>query len=186
MTEVWEDIKGYEGVYKVSNLGMIKSIDRVINSSNGRSYFKKGIVLKPVLDEDGYYQVSLCKNGTQKEKKIHRLVMEAFTPNFKNKPEINHIDTIKTNNCISNLEWCTQIENSDHAIANGLLNPVSGEKHWKFQKKGGSPKRLLLDTQTGVFYDYVREAANARGIPYSTLSKKLGGERINNTSIIYV
>ena len=119
MLEIWRDIKNYEGIYEVSNLGRIKSISR-----NGT--IKENRILKPnkVM---GYSQVGLQKYGTRKYKKIHRLVAEAFIPNPENKKEVNHKDGIKTNNVLSNLEWCTRSENIIHAFDHNLAK--SGEDH---------------------------------------------------------
>ena len=107
MLEIWRDIKNYEGIYEVSNLGRIKSISR-----NGT--IKENRILKPnkVM---GYSQVGLQKYGTRKYKKIHRLVAEAFIPNPENKKEVNHKDGNKANNCVDNLEWVTTSENQLHS-----------------------------------------------------------------------
>ena len=107
MLEIWRDIKNYEGIYEVSNLGRIKSISR-----NGT--IKENRILKPnkVM---GYSQVGLQKYGTRKHKKIHRLVAEAFIPNPENKKEVNHKDGNKANNCVDNLEWVTTSENQLHS-----------------------------------------------------------------------
>ena len=107
MLEIWRDIKNYEGIYEVSNLGRIKSISR-----NGT--IKENRILKPnkVM---GYSQVGLQKYVTRKYKKIHRLVAEAFIPNPENKKEVNHKDGNKTNNCVDNLEWVTTSENQLHS-----------------------------------------------------------------------
>ena len=107
MLEIWRNIKDYEGIYEVSNLGRIKSISR-----NGT--IKENRILKPnkVM---GYSQVGLQKYGTRKYKKIHRLVAEAFIPNPENKKEVNHKDGNKTNNCVDNLEWVTTSENQLHS-----------------------------------------------------------------------
>ena len=111
----YKKIKGYEN-YLISNQG------RVFNFK-----FKK--FLKPTKDQGGYLFVNLCKNGIKKSHKIHRLVALAFIYNIFNKPTINHIDPDKTNNFVSNLEWATNKENTQHALNNGLFKPIKGEKH---------------------------------------------------------
>lgn len=110
--ELWLDISGYENLYQVSNHGRIKSL-------NYRRTGKEQI-LKQATNKDGYKFVSLRKNGKGKTFTVHRLVAKAFIPIIENKVEINHIDCNKTNNCVSNLEWCTHKENTDYR---DLKNP---------------------------------------------------------------
>ena len=100
--EIWKDVVGYEGLYKVSDRGNIYSVVR--KDSLGRKC--GGRVLKPSYDKDGYLRVLLSKNGIKKIKLIHRLVLEAFVENPSNLPEVNHLDEVKDNNELSNLEWC--------------------------------------------------------------------------------
>lgn len=101
MEEVWKDIKGYEGIYQLSNLGRIKNI-------------KRNIIRRPSGHNGGYQIILLCKEGVMRGFSIHRLVAEAFIPNPENKPEVNHIDEDKTNNSASNLEWVTSKENNNY------------------------------------------------------------------------
>lgn len=105
MKEVWKDIEAYEGLYQISNLGRVKSL-------------YTNTILKGCKDKKGYLKVILCKNSIKSTKKFHRLVAESFIPNPENKPEVNHIDEDKTNNKVSNLEWMTTKENSNHGTRN--------------------------------------------------------------------
>ena len=108
--EVWKDVVGYEGLYKVSDRGNVYSVERI--GVNGNKI--GGRMLKPWYDRYGYIRVSLRKNGIKKNKRVHRLVAEAFIPNPNNLPEVNHMDENKTNNELSNLEWCTRKHNNNH------------------------------------------------------------------------
>ena len=100
--EKWKDIKEYEGLYQVSNLGNIKSLPRATT---------KGKILVKNLDYDGYQKVTLSKLGVHKQFSVHKLVATAFIPNPNNFTEINHIDENKANNSVDNLEWCTSTYN---------------------------------------------------------------------------
>ena len=126
MKELWKDIKGYEGCYQVSNLGRIKSLDRMTNNQYGE-YFMKGRILKnSIIKDKGYCRVSLNNGNGKISTRVHRLVAEAFIPNPENKPEVNHKDGNKLNNCVSNLEWCTNKENIEHSIRTGLKRHCNG------------------------------------------------------------
>ena len=108
--EIWKDVVGYEEFYKVSNKGNVRSVAR--KDSIGRKC--GGRVLKPLNHRHGYLQVDMYKNGKVKRKYIHRLVAEAFNPNPKGFLEINHKDENKSNNELSNLEWCTREYNVNY------------------------------------------------------------------------
>ena len=113
--EIWKDIEGYEGIYQVSNKGRIKSFYGV----------KEKILVTRTKGHD-YEKVLLSKNGVGKTFLIHRLVAKAFIPNPENKPEVNHIDGNKKNNCVENLEWMTCSENTKHAFDTGLAKVLRG------------------------------------------------------------
>lgn len=122
MIEIWKAIGDYENMYEVSNLGNVRSLDRYITRSDNVKTFKSGKTLKPTLNYKGYCRIKLCRNGYS----IHRLVAQTFIPNPENKPQVNHINGIKTDNRVENLEWCTNQENSNHANRLGLKNPRKG------------------------------------------------------------
>lgn len=128
--EIWKDVVGQETRYCVSNLGNIHSLDRVTITLRG-SRTLKGRTLKPSLSKRGYYVFNLLYSGKQKITTVHRLVAIAFLPNSKNLLEVNHINGIKTDNRVENLEWCTHQENMEHAFKNNLVNSSFGEKHPK-------------------------------------------------------
>lgn len=106
--EKWKDIKDYEGLYQVSNLGNVKSLARSTT---------KGKVLVKSFDKDGYQKVTLSKLGFHKQFSVHKLVAIAFIPNPYNFKEINHIDENKTNNSTNNLEWCTSKYNNHYGTS---------------------------------------------------------------------
>ena len=118
--EEWKDIKGYEGLYQVSNLGNVKSLKR--NTTHER-------ILKQRKNRDGYLYVNLCKEGKTKTKKIHRLVAEHFISNDENKYSVNHKDGIKNNNNVENLEWATSLEQAHHAVKMGLWKWTDDSKN---------------------------------------------------------
>lgn len=117
MIEEWKDIKGYEGLYQVSNLGRVKSL-------------KRGSIRFGTLTHENYLRLKLYKDGTYKNKNVHRLVAETFIPNPENKPTVNHIDEDKTNNMVSNLEWATIKENLNHGTRN-IRASISKQKKIK-------------------------------------------------------
>jgi len=116
--EIWKDVVGYEGYYQISRFGQVK---RVSQDKKTRRIRNKYIPpLKKTIGTTGYYHVHLAVDKNHKNYRVHRLVAAAFIPNPENKPCINHIDGNKLNNHVSNLEWCTMKENSQHAVRIGL------------------------------------------------------------------
>ena len=114
--EIWKEIKGYEGYFEVSNLGNFRSKNRVIGYKYpGKTRNYPGKILKVESIFEGYTRIVLMKNHIRKRYMCHRLVAETFIPNPKNKPFINHINGIKWDNRVSNLEWVTQSENELHS-----------------------------------------------------------------------
>lgn len=127
MEEIWKDIEGYEGLYQVSNLGNVKSLDCRVNfKDNSQNYkrLKKGKILKKTINTKGYYYVNLSKQSKVKNIKIHRLVANAFVSNPNNYNIVNHIDGNKLNNRFDNLEWCTFSHNNKEAYKQGLKTPT--------------------------------------------------------------
>ena len=126
--EIWKDIENWEGYYQVSNKSRVRSLDRTIVNSLGRTYHLKGIILKHTLPKEHYPYVCLRKNGLNFPKSVHRLVALAFISNPENKPQVNHKDGNKHNCNIDNLEWNTEIENAKHAILTGLKITIKGDQ----------------------------------------------------------
>ena len=130
--EIWKDIAGYEGYYQVSNLGNVKSIERRTKNSyrsrTGKCLVKQRI-LKFCVDPNGYNRVKLYKDEQKKTLKVHRLVANAFHQNPENKPHVNHINAIRHDNRVENLEWATNSENIRHAFKIGLAKPKPGSEN---------------------------------------------------------
>lgn len=127
MKEEWKPVKGFEGLYEVSNLGQVRSLDRLRKNVKGMAKIN-GRIITGNHGEKHYYQVALHKDGKKKYMSVHRLVAEAFIPNPDGKSQVNHIDGNKQNNVVSNLEWVTPSENILHSFETGL-NTHIGEKN---------------------------------------------------------
>ncbi|MRN08005.1 endonuclease [Staphylococcus capitis] len=170
--EIWKAIKGYEEFYEVSNLGRVRSLDRLTNNPMG-TFIRKGKILKPNINRGGYKFVLLTdENKKQKNKKVHRLVALNFIDNPLSKPFVNHIDGNKLNNEVDNLEWCTPKENTSHAIEKGLFTPTV--------QKGSNRKVVgmfdMNDNLVKVF-DRTKDAARYVGSDNKTIIKICNGYR---------
>lgn len=119
MKEIWKDIKGYEGLYQVSNLGKVKSIKWFNPRTN--KHYKRNKILKQIVTNKGYLEIKLTKNYKCKIFKVHRLVAEAFIPNPNKLPQVNHKSKIKSDNSVSNLEWCTGLYNIRYSKAKKII-----------------------------------------------------------------
>lgn len=165
--EIWLPIVGYEGIYEISNFGRVKSLQRTVEHHGAKSglYNKAEKILSPQKHstKGGYYEVCLWRENKSKNFKLHRLVATAFIPNPENKPEVNHKDGDKSNNCVNNLEWVTSKENITHAWNNNLVN----SNHRK------SPIKW---NETGVCYESVVAASKETGCDRSSIFKVLNGE----------
>lgn len=119
--EIFAPVRGYEDVYEVSTAGTVRSLPRTVIGVDGKTYPYTGKTLIPSPNKQvGYLQVSLWQNNTGKSFYVHRLVAEAFIPNLKSLPEVNHIDGCRIHNHISNLEWVSRQGNALHAVRTGL------------------------------------------------------------------
>lgn len=116
-------VKGFKGLYEVSECGRVFSLERAVKKRGKLLYTTKERELKVEVTKDGYERVVLYKNGKKTRMKVHRLVAENFLNNRKKLPIVNHKDGDKRHNHKDNLEWCTQSENILHAIETGLFTP---------------------------------------------------------------
>lgn len=156
MAEIWKDIVGYEGLYEVSNLGNIRSVNW------GKRGYSKNLYLKP--HNKGYLQVELFKNGNRKMFMVHRLVAQAFLENNDNLPLVNHKDENKENNRADNLEWCNNSYNvcyslNKHGIVTGKRPTVTRHNSKRTELK---VVQITMDGKT------VREWENSRTVFLST------------------
>lgn len=174
MTRItWKPIKGYIGYYEISNKGTVKSLKRNIILKNGCKRCLKKKILKSSPNSDGYKEVTLSRDGKDKDFYVHRLVAQAFLPNPDNLPEVNHKSGIKTDNTAENLEWVTHQANVIHAYKTGLS-----------KNRGGSHRMAIgvIDNTIGQKYDTIKEWCDAMGIKYSTGRNILSGW--NTTKIV--
>lgn len=147
MMEIWKEIDDYNGDYLVSNLGRVKSLK-----------YGKERILKPQKQKTGYLTINLCKNGKMKTSRINRLVAEAFLPNPKNLPEVDHINSDKMDNRVENLQWISRVENN------------------RKKETGIAISRRVQCVETGEIFESVSAAAKAVNRCISTMSRHLLGE----------
>jgi hypothetical protein len=125
--EYWKDVVGFEGLYKISNYGKVKALEKQRISGRGGLYTYPQRILKPSTTNRGYLLVTLQYYSTPYYKLVHRLVAEAFIPNPKKLPEVNHLKGKKKDNRSWMLEWTTRSQNAKHAVRTGLMCGAKGE-----------------------------------------------------------
>lgn len=168
MTDLeWVGIEGYEKSYQINKNGQI----RTLRNSPKRHKFD---LLKPQINKkNGYVYQMLYKNGKQKLWRLHRLVAQTFIPNPNNYPQINHKDGNKQNNCVENLEWCTQEQNMLHAFRTGLQKPSEKQRQAITQTNKLKQKRVCLIKNGEVIgvYSGMAEASRQTGVHTSLISR---------------
>ena len=129
--EIWKDIPGYEGLYQVSDLGRVKSLDHIRRNGKNRDNIclSKGKMLSQAIQKpSGYMFVSLSKNGKTKGFRVHRLVAEAFLKNKNKYKCVNHKDENKANNNVNNLEWCSYLYNNNYGTKKERLKAAQQKR----------------------------------------------------------
>lgn len=180
--EIWKDILGYEGYYKISSLGRVKSVPRVITLTNGHKKSIQERICKPHLNINGYEIVVLSKNGILKNKSVSRLVGFAFIPNPENKPCIDHINGNRRDNRVENLRWCTRKENDNFELAKKHRSEARrGEKaawYGKFGADNPRSKPISKYSKEGEIistYSGLSEAGRETGIHIGNISSACNG-----------
>lgn len=168
---IWREVPNMGGLYLANKAGMVFSV-------------LKNKIIKGSPDSEGYIQISVLINGVSTKRKIHRLVALACIPNPENKPQVNHNDFNRSNNAAYNLTWATSKEDAEHKV---FHNRQAKGQSFKSRKGGnGSMAKLVLDIQTGIFYDCLVDAAFAKNIPYKKMSPMLTGKVKNISYCVYV
>jgi len=140
---IWKDIVGYDGVYQVSNVGEVKGLSGTLKQGD---------------DTFGYLKVVLCdKDKNRCNKKVHRLVAEAFINNPSKKPQTNHKNGVKSDNRVENLEWCTRLENMKHASKNNLVHPGERTHTAKLNEHQVKRIRLMKEITSGLTQQRIAE-----------------------------
>ena len=166
--ELWKDVKNYEGLYQVSTLGRIRSLDKYIDVkiSNVDKVLRRGKILKPDYGKNGYLTVILCKNGKKTRFLVHRLVAKAFIENSYNLPQVNHKDEDKTNNKVENLEWCTDDYNRHYGTAIKRSVEKRSKKVYQYDLQGNLIKIWISTNEAG------RNGYEAKNISACCLGKR--------------
>ena len=193
IAEIWKDVQGYEGLYQVSNLGRIKSLGRFVDKLKCH-YWQEEKILKLRKRVDGYLNVILSKKGKTKTFSVHRLVAMTFISNPENKPEVDHINAIKTDNSVNNLRWASHKENMNNSLTIAFLsisklgenNPLYGKKLSEETKRKisdrlsgkNSPKaHKVKNIDTNEIFNTVKEASIKYNVSHSAIVQAIKKNR---------
>lgn len=158
-TEIeWKDIPGYEGLYQVSDGGEVKSLQRVVIRKNGRRMPVTESMVSQIIDSSGYRSICLHRSGKRSTARIHKLVAIVFIGDCQAKAEVNHKNGIKTDNRLSNLEYCTRSENVQHAYDTHLT--PKGEEHYCAKLNWDKVRQIRSMRTTGLSYSELARLFN--------------------------
>lgn len=169
ITEVWKDLVGYEGLYKISNLGKVKRLTRKYSNQYKSKQISKEKILKGNKIQNGYLQVKLIKENKSKNLLIHRLVAITFIENPSNYEIVNHKDENKTNNCASNLEWCSVDYNNNYGTKPDRISKnhsIIGAEKAKKKVAQFNKKNELVNT-----FESITEASKKTNIKICNISE---------------
>jgi hypothetical protein len=176
--EVWKDIKGYEGLYQVSNMGRVKSLEKKCKCCGGGVRTIRCKILKQTPYSNGYLMLSLSKENEIKKFMVHRLVAIMFIENTENKPTVDHKNTIITDNRVDNLRWATQKENLSNEITRKRFKEIqseTGRKNVKFAQK--SHEKKVKCVNTGEVFESLTKAGKHYGINSDGISSCCKGKK---------
>ncbi len=180
--EIWVDMPGFADYYQISNKGRVKSKDRIVRSGGG-FFTKKGRILVPQPNSNGYLRIRLSVNNVKTVFFIHRLVASAFVGNPRHKPDVNHKDSNYLNNNAENLEWVTHMENMHHAIRNGRFDnhfAKTSEILRNYNKKISKPVRgVNLKTGEILEFESIQSAGRHFGGRAGDICRCCQGQRSN-------
>jgi len=179
MKETWKDIKDFEGLYQVSNLGRVKSLERV------NEYYVNGVLYRrkqperilSQQDNHGYKRVSLMKNCKARWYMVHRLVAEAFLPNPQNLPQVNHKSEVKSENFVENLEWCSEEYNKNYGTMKQRLSAIH-----KNRKDLSKP---VYCVELGQTFPSIKEASRQTNAHIASIQRCACGKQISANGLTW-
>lgn len=173
--EIWKPIPQTNGLYLISNKGRLKSVERVTKAPKGATRIHKEIIRKLVLNSNGYYSINILIDQKLQTFRVHRLMAEAFIPNPENKEQVNHINGIKDDNRLENLEWSTRSENALHSyrVIGNKVTPLRGEMNGNAKL---TAEDVLEIRRVHSITKNATEIARRYGVHHSLISNIVNGK----------